>query len=302
MAGTFSKNSATSGKPALADVVDRGSTENPDPPSSYCEVYINDKLVYRTRTKQFTPLPYFNAVSERFIHDWTEAKVTFVIRDDRDREHGRCIRGREVLLIIDPVLGLVNFRLRDALADRTQFTRWCPLVGGLGWGRLRLSLLYKPVDIRLPRNISGFQVATLEILSLPVDVIVETDADRCLYTEPTRLAVEYRHSSTVTFTYKKSSGSLRLDDIVDDEVTERRIKLEPEGSLSISLMLHPGVSRIHEKLSKRDLRFRRVYEVWEMVNELEGEEDSSSEEGAIAERRAHSKALHKKVCSPSVHR
>ena len=91
--GTFSsdmnsRKSAASGKPALADVIDRTPAENPHQPSAYCEVHLNDRFVYRTRTKQITPMPYFNAVSERFIRDWRMAKIVFVIRDDRDREHG----------------------------------------------------------------------------------------------------------------------------------------------------------------------------------------------------------------------
>jgi hypothetical protein len=97
LAGTFSSTavsnkSAANGKPALADVVDRTPAENPEPPSAYCEVHINDRLIYRTRTKQMTPLPYFNAVSERFLRDWRMAKLTFVIRDERDREHGESYR------------------------------------------------------------------------------------------------------------------------------------------------------------------------------------------------------------------
>ena len=95
--GTFSSNlnhrkSAASGKPALADVTDRTPAENPDPPSAYCEVHLNDHYVYRTRTKQVSPMPYFNAVSERFIRDWRMAKIVFVVRDDRDREHGECAK------------------------------------------------------------------------------------------------------------------------------------------------------------------------------------------------------------------
>jgi hypothetical protein len=39
-----------------------------------------------------TPLPYFNAVSERFVRDWRMAKLTIVIRDERDREHGKWVR------------------------------------------------------------------------------------------------------------------------------------------------------------------------------------------------------------------
>lgn len=93
LSGTYSsannaRLSAAGGKPALAEEVDRTPAENPEPPSAYCEVHLNDRLVYRTRTKQVTPLPYFNAVSERFLRDWRMAKIVFVVRDERDREHG----------------------------------------------------------------------------------------------------------------------------------------------------------------------------------------------------------------------
>jgi Ca2+-dependent lipid-binding protein len=99
----------------LSDVVDRTSAENPDPPSAYVEVLLNDRLVYRTRTKQFTPLPYFNAVSERFIRDWSRAKIVFVVRDERDREH-------------DPILGIVSIPLREAFTNGCQITRWVEAV------------------------------------------------------------------------------------------------------------------------------------------------------------------------------
>ena len=93
--GTFSSPNRRShdfspagGKPALSEVIDRTSAENTEPPSAYCEVHLNDALVYRTRTKQITPSPYFNAVSERFVRDWRMAKVVFVVRDERNLEHG----------------------------------------------------------------------------------------------------------------------------------------------------------------------------------------------------------------------
>ena len=113
--GTYStdisnRKSAAQGKPALADVIDRTAAENPHPPSSYVEVHLNDRLVYRTRTKQLNPLPYYNAVSERFIRDWRMAKIVFVIRDEKDREH-------------DPILGLVSLQLKDAFKSGSHFTR-----------------------------------------------------------------------------------------------------------------------------------------------------------------------------------
>ena len=114
--GTYSgsnisrRKSAASGKPALSDILDRAPGENPDPPSAYCEVHINDKYIFRTRTKRVNPQPYFNALSERFIRDWRQAKISFVVKDERDREH-------------DPIIGVVSLRLKDVLHDRSQITR-----------------------------------------------------------------------------------------------------------------------------------------------------------------------------------
>ena len=89
-----SKTVARDGKPALADIIDRTPAENTEPPSAYCEVHLNDRLVFRTRTKQITPSPYFNAVSERFIYDWRLAKIVLVVRDERNMEHGESYLGR----------------------------------------------------------------------------------------------------------------------------------------------------------------------------------------------------------------
>lgn len=121
-----SRLSAAGGKPALAEEIDRTPAENPDPPSAYCEVHLNDRLVYRTRTKQVTPLPYFNAVSERFLRDWRMAKIVFVVRDERDREHGEAILGivwELIADILDPILGLVTLYLKDVFKDQSHFTR-----------------------------------------------------------------------------------------------------------------------------------------------------------------------------------
>ncbi|KIR34026.1 C2 domain-containing protein [Cryptococcus deuterogattii MMRL2647] len=162
------------GPPALGHVTDRSANEISDPPSAYCEVHLNDKLVYKTRTKEVTPMPYYNAVSERFVRDWTKGKIVFVVRDARDREH-------------DPILGLVVINLHDILKETSQITRWFPLTAGLGWGRIRLSLLWKSLEMSIPRGISGYEVGTVQIKNLvftsaddrndDLRVIIRTDSD-----------------------------------------------------------------------------------------------------------------------------
>jgi Ca2+-dependent lipid-binding protein len=52
-------------------------------PNSYCEIIMNDDLVYKTRVKQYTSMPYFEAGTERFVRDWRNTVVRVQVRDAR---------------------------------------------------------------------------------------------------------------------------------------------------------------------------------------------------------------------------
>ncbi|KAL8868459.1 MAG: hypothetical protein Q9174_004979, partial [Haloplaca sp. 1 TL-2023] len=138
-------------------------------PSSYCTILFNDQLVYRTRSKVVSSKPIFNAGTERFMRDWRSGIVTVTVRDSRHREH-------------DPVLGVVPLKLSDILSTTSQVTRWYPLDGGIGksprslfsgnqclattgFGRVRISLLFRSVETRLPPNMLGWDVGTFEFTS-----------------------------------------------------------------------------------------------------------------------------------------
>lgn len=121
-------------------------------PTSYCTILYNDELVYRTRAKAVSSKPIFNAGTERFVRDWRSAIVTITVRDSRNREH-------------DPILGVVPLRLSEILSTSSQVTRWYPLDGGIGFGRVRISLLFRSVETRLPPNMLGWDVGTFEFLS-----------------------------------------------------------------------------------------------------------------------------------------
>ncbi|KAH6722144.1 hypothetical protein BKA61DRAFT_628255 [Leptodontidium sp. MPI-SDFR-AT-0119] len=84
--------------------------------SGYCTVLFNDELVYRTRTKDVCSKPIFNAGTER------SGIITVTVRDQRTRQ------------------------LSDALQTSSQVTRWYPLDGGIGIGRIRISLLFRSVE------------------------------------------------------------------------------------------------------------------------------------------------------------
>ncbi|KAF2205218.1 hypothetical protein GQ43DRAFT_437239 [Delitschia confertaspora ATCC 74209] len=121
-------------------------------PTSYCTILYNDQLVYRTRAKAVSSQPIFNAGTERFIRDWRSTIVTVAVRDSRNREH-------------DPILGVVPLKLSDILETSSQVTRWYPLDGGIGFGRIRISLLFRSVETRLPPNLLGWDVGTFEFRS-----------------------------------------------------------------------------------------------------------------------------------------
>lgn len=78
--------------------------------------------------------------------------VTVTVRDQRNREH-------------DPILGVVPLRLSEILTTSSQVTRWYPLDGGIGFGRIRISLLFRSVETHLPPNLIGWDVGTFEFLS-----------------------------------------------------------------------------------------------------------------------------------------
>ncbi|EEH45524.1 uncharacterized protein PADG_01674 [Paracoccidioides brasiliensis Pb18] len=126
--------------------------EGKDLPTSYCTILLNDELVYRTRAKAVTSKPIFNAGTEKFVRDWRSAIVTITVRDQRHREH-------------DPILGVVPLKLSEILQTSSQVTRWYPLDGGIGFGRIRVSLLFRSVETRLPPPLLGWDVGTFEITS-----------------------------------------------------------------------------------------------------------------------------------------
>ena len=121
-------------------------------PTSYCTILYNDQLVYQTRAKAVSSKPIFSAGTERFVRDWRSTIVTVTVRDSRNREH-------------DPILGVVPLRLSDILQTSSQVTRWYPLDGGIGFGRIRISLLFRSIETRLPPNMLGWDVGTFEFLS-----------------------------------------------------------------------------------------------------------------------------------------
>ncbi|KAJ4482616.1 meiotically up-regulated 190 protein, partial [Lentinula aciculospora] len=226
--------------------------EGDDMPSPYCTIIINHAKVYKTRTKMKANNPYYDAGTERFIKSWPTTVVMIAVRDSRLHE-------------VDPLIGVVVLPLQQLFAKRgrSQITDTFPLVGGMGYGRLKCSLMFRSVQIQpslgnFPKASLGWDVGTLEIKTetmrashdLPGDlrsarVLLRTlyGRDKVLPTDsyngwhqkkdrPVRMAVKNRFASCLLIQFRKTAlgpdktpafGTLWLKDLPDIDEVTVRI-------------------------------------------------------------------------------
>lgn len=119
-------------------------------PDSYCNIILDHKKIYRTRTKPKNSKPFFNAGTERFIRDWRAAEIIVSVRDAREREN-------------DPLIGLIFLPLAKVFAQKSQVMETYPLSGGIGHGRARISMVWRSVELQLSPNLMGWDYGTLEL-------------------------------------------------------------------------------------------------------------------------------------------
>ncbi|KAG8861392.1 hypothetical protein FRB96_002841 [Tulasnella sp. 330] len=117
---------------------DEASEQSDNLPSAYCELVVNDDLVYKTRVKQYSAMPYFEAGTEIFVRNWENCAVRIVVRDSRLRE-------------ADPILGIVDLPLKHILAEGSEVTRMYSMQEGIGFG------------FNLPPPALGWDTSTVEI-------------------------------------------------------------------------------------------------------------------------------------------
>ncbi|KAK5133110.1 hypothetical protein LTR08_008220 [Meristemomyces frigidus] len=121
-------------------------------PSAYCTVIINHSKVFKTRTKPKNAKPFFNAGVERFIPDWQSAECYVSVRDARVKED-------------DALLGIVHLSLHEIFKERSQVNGYYPLMGGVGFGRIRISMVWRSVQLQAPMRDLGWSYGTLEVRS-----------------------------------------------------------------------------------------------------------------------------------------
>ncbi|MCO5566154.1 hypothetical protein L7F22_019830 [Adiantum nelumboides] len=121
-------------------------------PSGYCEMIVNDDIIFKTRVKPYTNMPFYEAGTEVFIRDWTKSSVRVCVRDARMREH-------------DPIMGIVDLKVSDLFSKSSQTSGLYSLQDGVGFGRVQCSFVFKAVKLDYPKNMLGWDTATVELLS-----------------------------------------------------------------------------------------------------------------------------------------
>jgi hypothetical protein len=203
-------------------------------PSSYCTIILNHQKIYKTRTKPKNSKPFFNAGCERFISDIRSAQIHIAVRDSRVHED-------------DPLIGIVYFPLKDIFAERSQINDHWPLAGGIGYGKVRVSMVFRAVQMQVPRELIGWDYGTLDIdpdITGEVPEVLKTcklkirtnlgsgkfrsegDSWKSKRENAVRLAVKKRYASCMIVEFRSSStfsdstpafAVLWLRDIPDDE-------------------------------------------------------------------------------------
>ncbi|KAF2003417.1 hypothetical protein P154DRAFT_86264 [Amniculicola lignicola CBS 123094] len=124
--------------------------EGDDLPSSYCTIILNHQKVFKTRTKPKNSKPFFNAGCERFIRDYRNTEVHISVRDARIHED-------------DPLLGIIYLPLDKLLKSRSQIDATYPISGGIGYGRARISIVFRSVQLQAPPRMLGWDYGTLDV-------------------------------------------------------------------------------------------------------------------------------------------
>ncbi|TVY93842.1 Meiotically up-regulated protein [Lachnellula willkommii] len=123
-------------------------------PSLYVSADINDLLIYRTRVKSITSAPTFNSNTETYIRDWRLASLTLSVWDTRKNTD-------------DCLVGVASLKLSEIFNKSSSVVKFYDLKGGAGTGRIRVSMIFRSMRMKLEESLLGFTVGSF-VFSSPI--------------------------------------------------------------------------------------------------------------------------------------
>lgn len=121
-------------------------------PSLYVSADINDKLNYRTRVKSITNQPTFNSSHETYIRDWRMATLTLSVWDTRKKSD-------------DSLVGVVALKLSEVFHESSSIVNFYDLKGGEGSGRIRVSMIFRSIGMKLEKSLLGYEIGSFAFSS-----------------------------------------------------------------------------------------------------------------------------------------
>ncbi|KAL2064500.1 hypothetical protein VTL71DRAFT_4994, partial [Oculimacula yallundae] len=123
-------------------------------PSLYVSADINDQLVYRTRVKHITSTPTFNSSTETYVRDWRLATLNLSVWDTRKKTD-------------DCLVGVAAVKLSDVFHESSSVVKFYDLKGGEGTGRIRISMIFRSMKMKLEESLLGYSVGSF-VFSSPI--------------------------------------------------------------------------------------------------------------------------------------
>lgn len=123
-------------------------------PSLYVSADINDQLVYRTRVKNITNTPTYNSSTETYVRDWRLAILNLSVWDTRKKAN-------------DCLVGVASVKLSDIFHDSSSVVKFYNLRGGEGTGRIRVSMIFRSMRMKLEESLLGYSVGSF-VFSSPI--------------------------------------------------------------------------------------------------------------------------------------
>ncbi|KAJ3137443.1 hypothetical protein HDU90_001844 [Geranomyces variabilis] len=241
-------------------------------PSPYVNVYVNDQLAFKTRIKHDNPSPVWAFTKEFFIRDWSRTIIRYVVKDGRQHEH-------------DPVIGVVVSRLSDVFgnSDDMMVSAWHPLQGGIGFGKLRVSMAFRSVHMEEPENMRGFSIGELEVKDLSIKGLEQITPGakppsniririRSPITEPARAATKQVHPATFSPKWDEKL-TLRVNSRYQ---TALRFEVYQKGVLGVgSKILAVGKMYLQDMVDNKEREVVLGLKRWKGANKKkdDGEED-----------------------------
>nr|CAG8511352.1 11799_t:CDS:10 [Entrophospora candida] len=149
---------------------------------------------------------YLNDAIEQFVKDWRKAIVRVVVKDQKDLEY-------------DPVIGMVTIQLKDIFDKKDkkkELSKWYPLRHGVGCGKVRLSFLFKAIDIKLPPEERGYDVGTLFAHSFVAEDLHTSSRTIAIFKRyRASLIVKVKRRGIFGMNYTVGVAELRLKNITD---------------------------------------------------------------------------------------